>query len=263
MADIVQIKNLYKTYGGAGIFGADDKTAVLKGISFNIKEGSSFGLLGISGSGKTTAAKILLGLEKPTSGQIFIEGKDISRLGRIELRKLRRKVQAVFQDPYSSLDPRMTVREIIEEPLLIHEMPVTEAKIKKLLDDVGLASYVLNRYPHEFSGGQCQRIGIARALALDPKLLVADEPVSALDVSIQAQILNLLKDIKARRNISMLFISHSFGLAKFLCDEVAVLSGGVVTDIGTPAEVFTNPKSQAAKDLLAAILPFEKAREEK
>jgi len=259
MSDILKIENLTKTYSDSSIFGGKTSTPVLKGVSLSVKEGETFGLLGPSGCGKTTLAKIVLGLETMTSGKVIIDGKDISLLGRKELQHLRGKVQIVFQDPYSSLDPRMSVREILEEPFIIHNVKCTEAKLKKLLSLVGLASKFLDRYPHEFSGGQRQRIGIARALALDPKLLIADEPVSALDVSIQAQILNLIMDIKKEYNLSLIFISHDLALCNFLCDSAAVLSNGTVAESGSVREMFKNPKSEATKILLSGILPLARA----
>lgn len=259
MSDILEIKNLTKTYTSSSLFGSKTGVEVLKGVSLNIKPGESFGLLGASGCGKTTLAKIILGLETMTAGTVIIDGQDISKLGRKELQHLRGKVQVVFQDPYSSLDPRMSVRQILEEPFWIHDIKNSSAKIKKLMSLVGLASKFLDRYPHEFSGGQRQRIGIARALALDPKLLVADEPVSALDVSIQAQILNLLADIKKEYNLSLLFISHDFAISNFLCDRVAVLYQGKIADTGTPEEVFKNPKSEETRQLLAAVPPLARA----
>lgn len=259
MNNILSVKDLTKTYITGGGFGKKREIQVLKGVSLDIKRGSTFGLLGPSGCGKTTLAKIILGLEKMTSGNVIIDGQDISRLGRKDLQKLRSKVQVVFQDPYSSLDPRMKVREILQEPFVIHKIKHSETKLKKLMSLVGLSNSLLDRYPHEFSGGQRQRIAIARALALDPKLLVADEPVSSLDVSIQAQILNLLKDIRREYNLSMLFISHDFAVADFLCDEVAVLYKGTIADKGPSGEVFKNPESEETKQLLNAVLPLSRA----
>ena len=259
MTDILKIENLRKVYNNTSLFGGSQSAEVLKGVSLTVKEGESFGLLGPSGCGKTTLAKIILGLETMTSGRVIIDGQDISTLHRLELRRLRGKVQVVFQDPYSSLNPRMSVRQILEEPFLIHDVKYTEAKLKKLLSLVGLASKFLDRYPHEFSGGQRQRIGIARALALDPKLLIADEPVSALDVSIQAQILNLLIDVKKEYNLSLIFISHDLALCNFLCDSAAVLYNGVVVEQGPAADLFKNPKSGETKLLLSGVLPLARA----
>lgn len=259
MTDILKIENLTKTYGNGSLFGKQQSEPVLKGVSLSVKAGESFGLLGPSGCGKTTLAKIILGLETMTSGRVIIDGQDISAIGRKDLQRLRGKVQVVFQDPYSSLDPRMSVREILQEPFLIHDVKCSEAKLKKLLSLVGLASGFLDRYPHEFSGGQRQRIGIARAIALEPKLLIADEPVSALDVSIQAQILNLLIDIKKEYNLSLLFISHDLALCNFLCDSAAVLYNGVVAEIGPAQELFKHPKSKQTKMLLSCVLPLARA----
>jgi len=259
MADILKLENITKTYTRGGFLSPKTRVEALKGISFSIKEGGSLGLLGQSGCGKTTAAKIILGLEEATSGHVIIEGRDISTLGRKELQRLRGKVQAVFQDPYSSLDPRMTIRQTLEEPFIIHGIKYNDAKLKKLLSVTGLASKFLGRYPHELSGGQRSRVAIARALALEPRLLIADEPVSSLDVSIQAQILNLLKEVKKEYNLSLLFISHDFAVSNFLCDEAAVMYAGKIVESGAVESLFKNPQNPHTKQLLDAVPPLARA----
>jgi len=206
----------------------------------------SFAVVGESGCGKTTLGKLVLALEKPTSGRILFDGTDMASLSGRELRRLRRRVQVIFQDPYSSLNPRMTVEEILTEPWIIHGMHKTPAararKLERLMDDCGIAKTFLPRHPHEFSGGQRQRVGIARALALDPELIVADEPVSALDVSIQAQILNLLKDLQRERKLAYLFISHDFSVVRHLCTKIAVMYLGRIVELADSETLFKDPQ---------------------
>lgn len=256
MADILRIEHISKTFEGGSPLFKRAGTQALKDISFTVRETESFALTGPSGCGKSTLAKIILGLEKADSGKIFIDGKDISLLKKRPLRALRAQVQIVFQDPYSSLDPRMTVKDILEEPFLIHKIPCGKNKINELLDTVGLPSTAREKYPYEFSGGQRQRIAVARALALNPRVLIADEAVSALDVSIQAQILNMLKQIKETRNLTLIFISHDLALCKFLCTRAAVLDGGSLAELAPVRELFSNPKSEQTKRLLAAAAPL-------
>ncbi len=256
MTELLKVENISKSYVSGGSFGGGTKIEVLKNINFSFNSGESFGLLGASGCGKSTLARLILALEKPDSGKIFIEDEDIFSLKGSALKDLRRKVQPVFQDPYASLNPRMTVKEALSEPFIVHNLDFSEKDLKKLLANVGLTENSLSKYPHEFSGGQRQRVAIARALALKPKLIVADEPLSSLDVSVQAQILNLFADIKEEYGLSLVFISHDFALCKFLCSKAAIMDKGEIAEYGKADEVLLSPKSQAAKTLLDAVLPL-------
>jgi oligopeptide/dipeptide ABC transporter ATP-binding protein len=225
-------------------------------VSFSIAENEVLGLVGESGCGKSTVGRTILRLYEPTAGRITFDGKDVLSLSGSALKAMRRNMQIIFQDPMSSLNPRMTVGNIIEEPLIIHSMGDRKQRRKKtaeLLDKVGLASNVINRYPHEFSGGQCQRIGIARALALNPKLLIADEPVSALDVSIRAQIINLMIDLKNEFKLSYLFISHDLSVVRHISNRIAVMYLGKIVEIGTAEEVCDEPMHPYSRALLSAV----------
>ncbi len=237
------------------------------GVSFEVVAGETLGLVGESGSGKSTTGYCVLQLLKPTSGSIRFEGTELTTLGREEMRKMRREMQIVFQDPYSSLDPRMTVGDIVGEPLIVHGIGTRRdrsARIRELLDVVGFNPTYTNRYPHEFSGGQRQRIGIARALALSPKLIVCDEPVSALDVSIQAQILNLLKDLQHDFGLTYLFIAHDLAVVRGMSDRIAVMNKGQLVEIGPAEEVYTNPQDDYTKALLSAVpVPDPRAMKER
>ncbi len=254
----VEIKNLYKTYTRRKwLFGAGEDVPVLQNVSLSLPSNHVLGLVGESGCGKSTLCKVLLGIEKPTAGTVLVEGKNVAELSKAQWKELRRVMQVVYQDPYGSLDPRMTVRQLLAEPLDIHglyrEKSAREQFLRQLLEDVGLSHVYLDRYPHEFSGGQRQRICIARALALDPKILVADEPVSALDVSVQAQILNLLKQIKQTRKLSILFVTHDFAVARFLCDDIAVMYQGRIVETAPAQEVLEHPLHPYTQALLAAV----------
>ena len=255
---ILEVANLQKHFAARkGLFGAKSTVKAVDGVSFAVMPQESFAVVGESGCGKTTLGKLVLALEKPTSGSVLFNGQDVSAKGSAALKTMRREMQVIFQDPYSSLNPRMTVEDIITEPWVIHDMhrdPAERArKLAKLLDDCGIAKSYLPRHPHEFSGGQRQRVGIARALALDPKLIVADEPVSALDVSIQAQILNLLKDLQKERKLAYLFISHDFSVVRHLCTRIAVMYLGRIVETADSEILFNDPQHPYTEALLSAV----------
>lgn len=240
--DVAELSKYFEVRRGA--FSGHGLLKAVDGVSFSIREGSVFSLVGESGCGKSTVARLVLRLVSPTSGKIFFEGRDIGDLRGEALRKFRRSVQIIFQDPFASLNPRMTVYDTVSEPLKIHQIVKKRElrdKVVDLLGSVGLQADSLNRYPHEFSGGQRQRICIARALAVSPRVIVADEPLSALDVSIQAQILNILRELKARSNISFLFISHDLRVVQYFSDEIAVMYLGKIVEYAEAEELFGNP----------------------
>jgi len=229
------------------------------GVTFDVARGETVGLVGESGSGKTTAGRCILRAIEPTAGQVHLhdDGRrvDVLKLGRAQLRALRRRMQFIFQDPYASLNPRMTVMQIIAEPLVINHAArgkALEARVRELVRQVGLDERILNRYPHAFSGGQRQRIGIARALALKPSLIIADEPVSALDMSMQAQILNLLKDLQKQLNLTYLFIAHDLSVIRHFCDRVLVMYAGKLVETGTTNQLFSAPQHPYTEALLSA-----------
>ena len=235
------------------------------GVSFEVGEGETLGFVGESGSGKSTTGYCILQLLKPTGGSVRFMGKELTELGREEIRRLRREMQIIFQDPYSSLDPRMTVGNIVAEPLDVHGVGTRRSRreaVRELLDVVGFNPEFTNRYPHEFSGGQRQRIGIARALALNPRLIVCDEPVSALDVSIQAQILNLLKDLQRDFRLTYLFIAHDLAVVREMSDRIAVMNTGKLVELGPAEEIYDNPVDEYTRALLAAV-PVSNPRRQK
>jgi len=233
-----------------------DHVKAVDGVSFSIQEGKTLGLVGESGSGKSTTGYCILQLMRPTAGSVRFQGRELTELKREDLRQMRQDMQIVFQDPYSSLDPRMTVGNIVAEPLEVHGMGTRRGRsetVRRLLEVVGFNPNYTNRYPHEFSGGQRQRIGVARALALNPKLIVCDEPVSALDVSIQAQILNLLKDLQRDFGLTYLFISHDLAVVRTMADEIAVMNNGKLVEVGPAEQVYSNPKAEYTKALFTAV----------
>ncbi len=256
--DLVEVRDLYKYFPiNAGVFSrhVGDVKAV-DGIDFSIRAGETLGLVGESGSGKTTAGRVVLNLLPATKGEVRFDGRAIGDLGREETRKLRKEMQIIFQDPYASLNPRMTVGDIISEPLRIHDLAKgkdADIRVQELLRLVGLQPYHANRYPHEFSGGQRQRIGIARALAVNPKFIVADEPVSALDVSIQAQVINLLEDLQAQFGLTFLFIAHDLSVVRHISKRVAVMYVGKIIEIADRDALYENPLHPYTQSLLSAI----------
>lgn len=255
---LLEVRNLKKYFPIRGGFlgRAIGQVYALSGVSFRLEQGQTLGLVGESGCGKSTLGKVILRLIEPTEGQIFFRGQDISRMRLNELRPLRKEMQMIFQDPYSSLNPRMTVRSILQEPFVIHRIGSSGERqrwVAELLETVGLSSEDLDRYPHEFSGGQRQRIGIARALALNPALIIADEPVSALDVSIQSQILNLLMDLQKQRNLSYLFIAHDLAVISHISDMVAVMYLGRLVEFASSEDLYRQPRHPYTQALTEAI----------
>lgn len=259
---LVEVKHLKQYFGTK-----KNLVKAIDDISFDIYEGETFGLVGESGSGKSTTGRALLRLYQLTDGEILFEGKDIATLTKgKELLEFRKEAQMIFQDPYASLDSRMKVRDIIAEGIDIHHLAATKEErnqmVDELLETVGLNREHANRYPHEFSGGQRQRIGIARALALNPKFIVCDEAISALDVSIQAQIVNLLKKLQKEKGLTYLFIAHDLSMVKYISDRIAVMYRGRIVEMGSAECVYTNPQHAYTKSLLSAI-PLPDPREEK
>ena len=256
LLEVVDLKKYFPIKSGLLVDRTVDYVRAVDGVSFSIMEGETLGLVGESGSGKSTTGYCILRLLEPTEGSVRFEGREVTELGREDLRRVRREMQIVFQDPYASLDPRMTVGDIVGEPLVVHGVGTRRdrgARVRELLDVVGFDPTFVNRYPHEFSGGQRQRIGIARALALNPKLIVCDEPVSALDVSIQAQILNLLKDLQDEFGLTYLFIAHDLAVVRAMSDRIAVMNRGELVELGPAEEVYSTPREEYTKALLAAV----------
>ena len=254
---LVEVSHLVKHFvRNAGLLRKGTLVKAVDDVSFTIDAGETFGLVGESGSGKTTTGRCVLRLVEPSSGSVWFRGEDVLAFSRRRLREARRQMQIVFQDPYSSLNPRMRARQIVEEPLIIHRLgdcAARRARVEELFRLVGLDAAHLPRYPHEFSGGQRQRIGLARALALNPSFLVLDEPVSALDVSVQAQVINLLVDLQRQFQLTYLFIAHDLRLVEHICTRVAVMYLGKIVEMGPTAALFAAPRHPYTRALLSAI----------
>ena len=252
---LVQVKDLVQTFNA----GRKNEVKAIQDVTFDIYEGETLGLVGESGSGKTTTGRAIIRLYDPTSGEVLFRGKDIAKLknGSKEMLEFRRQMQMIFQDPYASLNPRMKVKDIIAEGLDIHHLVKSEKerddRVAELLEEVGLNADHSTRYPHEFSGGQRQRIGIARALAVEPKFIIADEPISALDVSIQAQVVNLMKDIQDKQGLTYLFIAHDLSMVKYISDRIAVMHYGRIVELASSDEVYNHPLHPYTQSLLSAI----------
>jgi ABC-type oligopeptide transport system ATPase subunit len=263
MPPLLQVRNLVKEFTRAGgLFRPGTPVRAVDGVSFTIEERETFGLVGESGSGKTTTGRCILRLIEPTSGEVRFRGEDVLRLSRERMRQARREMQIVFQDPYSSLNPRMRAGDIVEEPLVIHRTGTQQARrarVAELFELVGLDPSQRTRYPREFSGGQRQRIGLARALALNPSFIIADEPVSALDVSVQAQVINLLMDLQARLHLTCLFIAHDLRLVRHICGRVAVMYRGRIVELGPTEALFGSPAHPYTRALLSAIPTLDPA----
>lgn len=259
---LLTVKNLVKHFPvqNNGLSFEKQSVKAVNGVSFEVKKGETFAIVGESGCGKSTTGRLVLGLLKPSAGQVIFREKDIFDLGSQELRALRSKMQIIFQDPFASLNPRMKIAELIAEPIKIHRMgdkDYCRKSSEELIKAVGLNAEDLCKYPHEFSGGQRQRIGIARALAPSPELIVCDEPVSALDVSVQAQILNLLKDLQDRFYLTYIFISHNLSVVKFMSDRIAVMYLGKIVEIGRTDQIFSLPCHPYTKVLISSILNLD------
>ena len=257
-APLVEVRDLTKHFPrGGGLFTRGSVVKAVDGVSFAIAEGETFGLVGESGSGKSTTGRCMLRLVEPTSGEVRYQGEDVLAFSSARMRAARRHLQMIFQDPYSSLNPRMRAREIVDEPLVIHKLGTRRPSGRRASPSCsawsGSIPAHLDRYPHEFSGGQRQRIGVARALALEPKFIIADEPVSALDVSIQAQVINLLMDLQQRLQLTYLFIAHDLRLVRHICRRVAVMYLGKIVEMGDTEAIFANPAHPYTRALLSAI----------
>jgi len=258
MKKLVEVENLFKYFPVlGGVFSRPvGYVKAVDDISFHIFEGETYGLVGESGSGKTTAGKTLIKLIEPTKGRIVFDGKDISKLSTSEMRPLRKSMQIIFQDPYGSLNPRLPIGEIIREPLLVHRIGTKkeqEERVEEIMELVGLRAEYLHRYPHEFSGGQRQRIGIARAVVMNPKFIVADEPVSALDASVQAQVLNLLLELQQKLGLTYLLVAHNLAVVRHVSDRIGVMYLGKLVEVAETKELFARPYQPYTQALLSAI----------
>ncbi len=254
---LLEVENLSKHFAvKGGLLKPKGSIKAVNGVSFTLKRGETLGIVGESGCGKSTTGRLLMRLLEPTTGTIKFEDKDLTTLSKSELRKTRRDIQMVFQDPFASLNPRHTVEKILEEPLIVHgigDRKERKRQVQEMLEVVGLSSYHLKRYPHQFSGGQRQRIGIARALMTKPKLIIADEPVSALDVSIQSQVLNLLEDLQKEFQLTYIFIAHDLGVVRHISDRVGVMYLGKMVELSTSDELYTNPLHPYTKSLISSV----------
>ena len=264
---LLEARDLVKhfTVRGSAFRGGGEVVHAVDGVSLEVRSGETLGIVGESGCGKSTLGRLLVRLHEPTSGSVHFDGQDITTLSRRQLRPFRRELQMIFQDPYASLNPRKRVGQILEDPFRIHGAlsgAETKRRVRALLETVGLSADHVNRYPHEFSGGQRQRIGVARALALNPKVIVADEPVSALDVSIQAQVINLLDDLQDEFDLTYVFIAHDLGVVHHVSDRIAVMYLGVVVEVGPSDELFLQPVHPYTEALLSAIPAIEGGQEE-
>ena len=266
---LLRVEDLKIYYPVAGIgFGKKEFVKAVDGVTFEVKKGEVFGIVGESGCGKSTLGRGVCKLENLTSGHVYLDGEDITEYNDRRMRSVRKKVQMVFQDPYASLNPRMSIFDIIAEPLLVHHLYQDKADLEKkvldLLHRVGLDDYHANRYPHEFSGGQRQRIGIARALAVEPSLIIADEPVSALDVSIQAQVLNLLNELKHDLDLTYIFVAHDLSVVEYISDRVGVMYLGNFVEVGEKEKIYSNPMHPYTQALLSAVpVPDPTAKRER
>ncbi|MFD1739702.1 ABC transporter ATP-binding protein [Bacillus salitolerans] len=255
---LLQVRDLKKHFPiTGGVFGKQvGEVKAVDGLTFEVKKGETLGLVGESGCGKSTTGRLLLRLLDPTEGSVMFEDKEVTSLSKEEMRRLRREMQMVFQDPYASLNPRHTIERILEEPLIVHGIGNKAERIKRvheILEVVGLSSYHAKRYPHQFSGGQRQRIGIARALMTKPKLIIADEPVSALDVSIQSQVLNLMEDLQEEFGLTYIFIAHDLGVVRHISDRVGVMYLGRIVELSTSEQIYAKPLHPYTEALLSAV----------